>query len=65
MARRVVFALLLLGGIAALVLGGLDALIVYAFFVAIAGGITYGVAVGGGLVQGVSRGRFDRDDLDR
>ncbi|MBA2615054.1 MAG: hypothetical protein H0U90_04635 [Actinobacteria bacterium] len=60
--RRVVLALVLVGGVAAVVFGGWDALIVYAFFAAIAGGLAYGAAIGGGWIEGLSRSRFDRDD---
>jgi len=63
--RRVVLALVVLGGIAAFVAGGWNGLFVYAFLAAIAGGIAYGAGVGGGVVEGASRGRFDRDDRNR
>lgn len=60
MARLVVVAAVAVGAVLAAVLGGWDALIVYAFFAAIAAAVAFAAAWGGEWLQGASRGRFDR-----
>ena len=63
MARRIVLAVLVLGGVLVAIFAGWNGLLVYAFFAAIAGGLAFAASVGGGWVEGASRGRFD--DRDR
>ncbi len=60
MALRIGLGLLVLGALAVTLAWGWDALVVYAFFAAISGGLGLAAGVGGDWVRDASRGRFDR-----
>ena len=62
MARRVGLGLLVLGGVAIALAWGWSALVVYAFFAAISGGLGLAAGIGGDWIRDASRGRFDRKD---
>ena len=62
MALRIGIALLVLGGVAIALAWGWNALVVYAFFAAISGGLGLAAGVAGDWVRDTSRGRFDRKD---
>jgi hypothetical protein len=61
-ALRVGLGLLVLGGVAIALAWGWNALVVYAFFAAISGGLGLAAGVGGDWIRDSSRGRFDRKD---
>ena len=65
MGTLVGLGLLLLGAVAVAVAWGWSALLVYAFFAAIAGVVILGARVGGDWISGVSSRRFDDDDRRR
>ncbi len=56
---RVTIAAIVCGAVAIAVLGEQRALLVYAFFALIAGGLALGAGVGGGWLRDTSRDRFD------
>jgi hypothetical protein len=62
MALRVGIGLLVVGAVAIVVAWGWRALVVYAFFAAIAGALMLATRVGGDWMRESSRGRFDRDN---
>ena len=64
-AAKIVFAVLVLVGVAIGVAWGLGALLVYLFLAGIAGAISFGVGAGGEWLSGASRGRFHRDPRRR
>jgi hypothetical protein len=62
-ARILVIGALVAGGVLIAIFAGWGGLLVYLFFVAVAGAAAYAAGVGGDWLQRSSRGRFD--DRDR
>ena len=58
---RVVLAVLAVGGVLIAIFAGWGGLVVYLFFVLVAGGVALAASSGGDWLTRASRGRFDDD----